>query len=258
MPRNYGAVLMKKAGNQKCKMMTVRKIVLSLVLPLIIFVCETSAQTSNVLTKEEKEDGWQLLFNGKNLEGWHKLADGGWKVNEGELLAVPSEENRQMDIITIGKYDHFEFYFEFKVFNMTNSGIKYWVSNDYSDRKSNYLGLEYQILDDGNFVYPERGILRSTAALYDLIPAEKERLIALGEWNTARIIVKNNSIQHWLNGTKILEFDPTTDAFKSLVMQSKYKDLRDFGKFRKGSILLQNEGTPVSFRNLKIKTFVGT
>lgn len=258
MPKNYGDVLMKKAGNLKCKVMNIRKVVLSLVLASVILVCKTSAQTSNVLTKEEKEDGWQLLFNGKNLDGWHELAEGGWNVKDGELLAIPSEETKQRDIITIGKYDHFEFYFEFKVFNMTNSGIKYWVSNDYSDHKSNYLGLEYQILDDGNFVYPERGILRSTAALYDLIPAEKERLIVLGEWNTARIIVNGNFIQHWLNGTKILEFDPTTDSFKSLVIQSKYKDLKDFGNLRKGSILLQNEGTPVSFRNLKIKTFFGS
>lgn len=236
--------------------MNTREIVLSLVFSFIVFVYETNAQISNVLTKEEQESGWQLLFNGKNLDGWRKLAEAGWEVKEGELLAVPSNVNRQMDIITIGEYDNFELHFEFKVFNMTNSGIKYWVSNDYSERKSDYLGLEYQILDDDNFVYPERGLFRSTSALYDLIPAHKEHSIILGEWNTARIVVNNNSIQHWLNGTKILEFDPNTDAFKSLVMQSKYKDLRSFGKVRKGSILLQNEGTPVSFRNLKIKAFV--
>jgi hypothetical protein len=236
--------------------MNLRKIALSLVLSFIVFVCETNAQVSNVLTKEEIEDGWQLLFNGKNLDGWRKLAESGWEVKEEELLAVPSDINRQMDIVTIGEYDHFELYFEFKVFNMTNSGIKYWVSNDYSERKSDYLGLEYQILDDDNFVYPERGIFRSTSALYDLIPAHKDRPIVLGEWNTARIIVNDGCIQHWLNGTKILEFDPNTDAFKSLVMQSKYKNFRDFGKTRKGSILLQNEGTPVSFRNLKIKALI--
>ena len=73
-------------------------------------------------------------------------------------------------------------------------------------------------------------------------------------WNVAKIIVKGNDVQHWLNGFKVLEYDRSTDAFKSLIMQSKYKDLQNFGNTKKGFILLQNEGTAISFRNLKIKS----
>lgn len=237
--------------------MRIRIIALTLVLSSTLFIHLVHAQTVNALSAKEQEEGWKLLFNGKDVGGWRELTTGGWEVKEGELRAVPSNDPKQKDIITTGTYEYFEFYFEFMTFDMTNSGIKYWVSSDYSERENQYLGLEYQILDDDKFVYPERGIFRSTAALYDLIPALKKPAIALGKWNTARVIVNRGRIQHWLNGTKVLEFDPGTDAFHSLVMQSKYVDLKRFGTVRKGAILLQNEGTPVSFRNLKIRQLLG-
>lgn len=214
---------------------------------------EAIAQKPNTLTENEKQNGWQLLFDGKTFDGWQILANSGWTVKDGQLMAEGSNDGKQKDIITSGQYEDFELSIEFKIFELTNSGIKYLVTNTFPGQNGTYLGLEYQILDDVNYKYPERGIYRSLASLYDLIPANKSDTISLNKWNVARIVVKGNHIEHWLNGRMVVKYDRSTEDFNVLVENSKYKNLEKFGKTVKGHILLQNEGTPISFRNIKIK-----
>ena len=211
------------------------------------------AQKPNVLTKSEKQNGWRLLFDGKTFNGWQKLADAGWAIKGGELMAQAFNNGGQKDIITTEQFGNFELSFEFKISKATNSGIKYLVTNNYPGQKGAYLGLEYQILDDANFNYPERGVYRSLASLYDLIPANKKEIAPLNTWNIAKIIVNGSHIEHWLNGKKVVEYDRSTTGFQTLVADSKYKSMENFGMAAKGHILLQNEGTPVVFRSIKIK-----
>jgi len=213
------------------------------------------AQKPDTLTENEKQNGWQLLFDGKTFNGWQKLANSGWSIKDGQMIAEGSNDGKQRDIITIDQYEKFELSIEFKIFKLTNSGIKYLVNNTFPGQKGTYLGLEYQILDEVNYKYPERGVYRSLASLYDLIPANKNDTISLNKWNFARIIVKGNHIEHWLNGKIVVKYDRSTEDFKVLVENSKYKNLEKFGKTVKGHILLQNEGTPISFRNIKIKPY---
>ncbi len=213
------------------------------------------AQKPDTLTENEKQNGWQLLFDGKTFNGWQKLANSGWSIKDGQMIAEGSNDGKQRDIITSDQYENFELSIEFKIFKLTNSGIKYLVTNTFPGQKGTYLGLEYQILDEVNYKYPERGVYRSLASLYDLIPANKNDTISLNKWNIARIIVKGNHIEHWLNGKIAVKYDRSTEDFKVLVENSKYKNLEKFGKTVKGHILLQNEGTPISFRNIKIKPY---
>nr|WP_068892769.1 DUF1080 domain-containing protein [Pedobacter panaciterrae] len=234
--------------------MNIARLCFNIILLQVICIFGAIAQSPNTLTKKEKALGWSLLFDGKTFNGWKKIADGGWEIKNGELLAVKPENGKQMDIITTDQFDNFELYFEFKIFKETNSGVKYLVTNDYESQKGTYLGLEYQILDDVNFKYPERGELRSLASLYDLIPANKKTPVHIQQWNTAKIIVNGNHIQHWLNGHKTVDYNRSTESFKSLVEKSKYKNLKNFGQSKKGHILLQNEGSPISFRNIKVKS----
>lgn len=225
-----------------------------MVLLFLLSMYEVQAQTQNRLTAEEKADGWQLIFDGKSFAGLQKLADGGWAVKDGLLMATPIPHGKQMDIITIATFDNFELSFEFRAAKNTNSGVKYLVTNTFTGQEGAYLGLEYQILDDSNYHYPERGELRSVASLYDLIPADpKKEVKALGEWNTGKIIVNGHHISHWLNGKEAVVYDRSSPSFQQLIQTSKYKDLPNFGKTEKGHLLFQNEGTPVDFRNIKIK-----
>lgn len=229
--------------------------ILNIVLFFMLFHnCYVHAQTPNTLTAAEKEDGWQLIFDGKSFNGLQQLAGEGWEIKDGTLRATSIPHGKQMDIITEATFGNFELSFEFALSENTNSGVKYLVTNDFTGQKGTYLGLEYQILDDINYKYPERGHLRSLASLYDLIPADQHKKTkALGEWNTARIIVTGNQISHWLNNSEVVTYDRSTNSFAQLIKASKYKDLKDFGKAKKGHLLFQNEGTPISFRNIKIK-----
>ena len=211
------------------------------------------AQTSNVLTKNEKQNGWHLLFDRKTFDGWQKLSNAGWVINSGLLMAQAFNGGGQKDIITTDQFENFELSVEFKILKATNSGIKYLVTNNYHGHEGSYLGLEYQILDDVNFKYPERGVYRSLASLYDLIPSNKKEIVPLNKWNIAKIIVNRNHIEHWLNGNKVVEYDRSTEEFNSLVAGSKYKSMKNFGKATRGHILLQNEGTPIDFRSIKIR-----
>ncbi|MFC6099112.1 3-keto-disaccharide hydrolase [Olivibacter domesticus] len=221
----------------------------------VLQVYHVQAQTQNVLTAKEKANGWQLVFDGESFNGLRKLADDGWEVKDGMLMATPIPHGRQMDIITEAMFGDFELSFEFEISKNTNSGVKYLVTSDFPSQKGVYLGLEYQILDDVNYKYPERGDLRSLASLYDLIPADINKPTkAIGQWNFAKIIVRGTHISHWLNGQKIVAYDRSGSSFKSLVQGSKYKDLENFGETRRGHLLFQNEGTPIAFRNIKIKS----
>lgn len=224
-----------------------------LILLLSISTRAANAQVPNSLTKAEKQKGWRLLFDGKTFNGWQKLADAGWTINNGNLLAQASTDGKQKDIITKAQFQNFELSLQFKMSKETNSGIKYLVNNNFPGQEGTFLGLEYQILDDVNYKYPERGVYRSLSSLYDLIPANKKGGISLNRWYTAKIIVDGNHIEHWLNGKKVVEYDRSQPRFFTLVNDSKYKNLKDFGKMETGHILLQNEGTPVAFRNIKIK-----
>lgn len=233
--------------------MTNFKICFAAIIMLFGSIAVTFAQTPNKLTSKEKQNGWQLLFDGKTFDGWKKLADTGWVIKDGELVAQSFTDGKQKDIITINQFENFELSVDFKISRLTNSGIKYLVINTYPGHTGSFLGLEYQIVDNVNFIYPERGSYRTLASLYDLIPADTRDTVLLNTWNVAKIIVKGNLIEHWLNGRLVVKYDKNTEGFRVLVEDSKYKNLENFGKNAKGHILLQNEGTPIAFRNIKIR-----
>lgn len=224
----------------------------------------------NILTDEERADGWILLFDGKTLEGWRGLGregipEGHWIIEDGAIKKVPSEnvplqEDGQPlvggDLMTIAAYENFELYFEWKISPAGNSGIKYNVSEDMSTAyppEYAALGFEYQILDDESHPDAQVGDHRTAAALYDLIAPKGKSLKPAGEFNAGRIVLNGNHGEHWLNGIKVLEYDLETTQMNGLVTASKYKDIKDFAKKRKGHIVLQDHTDAVWFRNMKIR-----
>lgn len=225
----------------------------------------TPRVTKNELTSKEKEDGWKMLWDGSGTDGWRgakleSFPDQGWKIANGVLTVLSSggaESEGGGDIVTTEQYGDFELKVDFMITKGANSGIKYYVDTDLNKGEGSAIGLEYQILDDE--VHPDAKLgrsegIRTMASLYDLIRADPKKPVnPIGEWNTAYILSKENHIEHWLNGTKVLEYERGSPEYRALVEESKYAIWPNFGELERGRILLQDHGDQVSFKNIKIR-----
>jgi hypothetical protein len=215
---------------------------------------------ANNLSEAEKEQGYELLFDGRSTNGW-KSSKGdefpkhGWEVKDGVLSVLSGKDSpeRGGDIVTKKEFGAFDLKFDFMITEGANSGVKYGIGNNGPG-----LGLEYQILDDDKHPDAKQGVVgnRTLASLYDLIPANKERRFVkgVGEWNRGRIVVcADGTVQHWLNGRKVVEYTRGDNIYKALIARSKYAKYENFGMAEKTPILLQDHGDNVHFRSIKIK-----
>jgi hypothetical protein len=232
---------------------------------LAFLAAQCANKGQNKKTHDEDKVNWIVLFDGSDTDHWRdtkseQFPEHGWIV-EDDVLTVLAETEDQPgghDIITKKLYSNFELELEIKLTEGANSGIKYFVTGSFPGKEGNYLGLEYQLID--NEMHPDAILGREgnhgMGALYDLIPPRENPTIhPPGEWNKVRIMVDGNKVEHWLNDEKILEFDRKSPEFRELVKLSKYKDLENFGELEDGHILLQGHRDEVSFRNIKIRTW---
>ena len=243
---------------------------------------------ANTLTAQEKAEGWELLFDGKNLPkdkwvgardewGCKKFPERGWYVRDGALAMRPRsaivdgkwvplpEEDQKLagggDIVTKKKYSDFVFKFDFRLTEAANSGVKYF----YNEGMHKSSCMEYQVLDPGHPDYDKpnpSGVphVHRVAALYDLIatPKADTAIRPLGQWNSGMVVSKGNTVEHWLNGVKVLEYTRGSKEFRDAVAKSKYLAWQDKGSFwgeaKEGRLLLQDHGdSTVYYCNLKVK-----
>jgi hypothetical protein len=211
----------------------------------------------NQLTAQETRDGWVLLFDGKSLNGWrgYKQADATasrWKAVDGFLTVIKADgkdTHGERDIVTTSTYDNFDLTWEWKVAEGGNSGLKYFVLED----QNSAIGHEYQLIDDARHPDAKIGPHRQTAALYDVLPAANRPIRPAGELNQSRVVVNGKHVEHWLNGTRVLQYELESPELKKAIAGSKFKDIARFGTVVKGHILLQDHGDEAWYRNVKIR-----
>jgi hypothetical protein len=195
-----------------------------------------SGPDPNALSDDEKRDGFELLFNGRDLTGWKH--SGNWLVEDGAIARTGKGGSLTYEVKRVP--DDFELRFEWKVGEKSNSGVYY--------RPGQY---EYQILD--NATHADGKNPRSSAAsLYFCMPPSHDATKPVGQWNSGRIVCKGSVIQHWLNGQKVIDFDyndPKYAAERQLLML-RGGDLAARG----ANLFLQDHGDPVWYRGLKLRT----
>jgi hypothetical protein len=240
--------------------------------PLVVLVALIASPAApaddggpNTLTAADRDEGWQLLWDGHTARGWRGLATKDfpkdrWSMDEGELRArktPPGANESNADIVTERPYGDFELVADFRLSPGANSGIKYFVRADLmADGGQSSVGLEYQIIDDQGSpdVVEGPGGTRSTAGLYDVYgPAADKPMRPMGEWNRARIVARGRHVEHWLNGARVLEFERGSDDFKKHVASGKHRAWPHYGEWATGLVLLQHHGGGVAFRNVKIR-----
>ncbi len=222
----------------------------------ILFLSCANEQNQKNQTRRTPE-GWTILFDGNNADAWRGFKQdnlpAGWKVEDG--LLVTSGEGGDMggDIISKKQFEDFMLALEWKISDGGNSGIFFHVVE--GDNTSVYAsGPEYQLIDDFGFTHPLEA-WQKAAANYAMHNADTSRKILLpaGEWNSSKIAVKDGRVAHWLNGEKVLEYNLWDDDWKQRVQESKWKDYPNYGLAISGHIGLQDHGSPIAFRNIKIR-----
>ena len=204
----------------------------------------------NTLTEQEVADGWDLLFDGQSTDKWRGFRSesfpDGWIVVDGTLHRA----DKAGDIITRDQYRDFEFSIDWKVAGPGNSGLFFHVSED--EETVWKTGPEYQILN--NDVHPDGKRPETRAGSnYALHAPTKDMCKPVGEWNHARIVVKDNNVQHWLNGEKVVEYDLFSDDWEKRVAESKFSKFPNYGRVEKGHLALQDHNDPVWYRNIKVR-----
>ena len=208
----------------------------------------------NTLSEKEKKEGWQLLFNGKDLNGWRTFQGkeiSGWKVIDGVLNNSGVGSDHGGDIVTKAKFQNFELSLEWKIAPQSNSGIFYHV-NEKIGTAIYESGPEYQLIDDKG--WPDR--LRDdqhSGANYGMHAPKNAIVKDSNEWNQTRIVVDGTHVQHYLNGVKVVDYQLWDNDWLLLKEKGKWKDYPYYGMARKGPIGLQDHGGLAQFRNIKIK-----
>jgi len=235
---------------------SVRWLMLSAVVGAMSLPGAAAPDAPNTLTAAEKAAGWRLLFDG-TAAGWRgygkpDLAGLRWAVKDGAICLPPADgadTRGHRDIISKDTFSDFDLTWQWQVQPGSNSGVKYFVV----EGGAAAIGHEYQIIDDARHPDAKVSPERQTASFYDVKSATTRPTRPVGEWNTSRVVVSGNHVEHWLNGSKVLEYELGTAETLALVQDSKFKTTDGFGTKKTGHILLQDHGDAVCYRNVKIR-----
>ena len=217
----------------------------------------------NVLTKKEVKQGWELLFNGKDLSEWRNFngseLSNGWGVVNGCIQASGSGADDSGYIVTRRKFADFELCWDWKLTHGGNSGMIYHVVENPAFSVPYVTGPEYQLIDNTGWEevnapakLEEWQKLGVDYAMH-LPDYSKMHVNPVGEWNSSKIVFDNGHVEHWLNGKKILEFEAWTDDWFKRKGSGKWSHAPEYGLAGEGVICLQDHGDPASFKNVKIR-----
>jgi len=209
---------------------------------------------------QAQKSKWTVLFSGGSTEKFRGYnmktfpADA-WKIEDGALSTQTGVPN--IDIVTKEAYKDFELDFEWKVSKAGNSGVFFHMQETLAHQSGNgnspnWLdNYEMQLLDDINF--NDTAAVRSAGSLYDLIIPKNKQLKTVGEYNHAKLIVKGNHVEHWLNGNKVVEYEMNSPEMTKLLADSKFSNNPNYGKSPDGLIMFQHHGQKVWFKNIKVR-----
>ena len=180
-------------------------------------------------------DNWIPLIDGKSMDAFATPTGDPisplWSITDGALKLTPRAGVSASGLRSRETFSSFELECEWKVPQKGNSGLKYRL---FYLTRGDAAGHEYQVADDAG----DRGAIADpmerAGALYNVIAPARAMAKPVGEFNASRIIVRGRHVEHWLNGEKVVEYETESGPLES-------------------PILLQNHGTEVWYRNMRIR-----
>ncbi|MHC4536302.1 MAG: 3-keto-disaccharide hydrolase [Planctomycetota bacterium] len=201
-------------------------------------------EIKNKLTEQEEKDGFDLLFNGKDLTGWQGNTKG-YVVKDGTISVEP--ELGGGNLYTAKEYGDFIMRFEFKLTPGANNGLGIRTPLNVN---AAYEGMELQILDNTADKYNNLKPYQFHGSIYGVVPAKVGYLKPVGDWNYEEVIARGKQITVKLNGTTIVDADIKKASTPKTIDGNKHPGL----KRKKGFIAFCGHGDKLAFRNLRIKT----
>jgi hypothetical protein len=237
------------------------KIILSCV--LVLGLATSCGSKGNVKKSSSKDEGFVSIFDGKTTTGWRgynkpAFPASGWDIVDGTLHCINSgngEAGNGGDIIYDTKLSNFELDLEWKIGEGGNSGI-FILAQEIPNEPIYKSSPEMQLLDNDKHPDAKLGVdgNRMAGSLYDLIPAKPQNTKPAGEWNHVHILVYQGTVVYSQNGANVVEYHLWTEDWKKMVANSKFKDWEWFvNPAKEGYIGLQDHGSDVWFRNIKLK-----
>ena len=225
--------------------------VLALSTPLLSFADDKPFSHDNVLSEAEKSQGWQLLFNGKDISQWRNFKQPNvsdkWQVSNGTMQLT---EKGGGDILTKKTYKNFDLRLDWKISTAGNSGI--FILADELGKKIYSHAIEVQILDNERH-HDNKIASHLSGSLFDMIASPASSHRAAEQWNQVRILLENKSLKVWQNNVITVDIVFGSQQWQALLAKSKFKDWPGFSLNDVGHIGLQDHGDVVSFKNIKIK-----
>ncbi|GHB67889.1 3-keto-disaccharide hydrolase [Persicitalea jodogahamensis] len=209
----------------------------------LVVLSACSRTNSTGTTAAEKRAGYQVLFDGTDLDQWV-----GNKTDyyiEGRDLVIDPKRGGQGNLYTKDEYSDFIYRFEFQLTPGANNGlgIRTPLEGDAA-----YVGTEIQILDNDAEKYKDLKEYQYHGSAYGIIPAKRGYLKPVGEWNTEEVYVKGSKIKVTLNGTVILDGD-LAEASKNGT--ADHKDHPGLER-TSGHIGFLGHGDVLRFRNIRV------
>jgi hypothetical protein len=210
-----------------------------------------SGATSSGGAPANSPGAWRDLFDGVHtdaLRGWISgVLPTGWHVVDGTL----AKDGPVEELLTRETFGNFELELEWKIGKEGNSGVFYRATREYDHIY--WSAPEYQLLDDANT--PDgKSQLTATASAYELYAAPAGVVKPFGEWNTTRIVVNGDHVEHWLNGKKVVVYDLRSADWKAKVAASKFAKYPNYGLAKRGFIGIQGDHPgSIALRHIRVR-----
>lgn len=200
--------------------------------------------SQNQLNNMERVDGFELLFNGENLDGW--IGNKTDYVTENGMIVIYPDNGGEGNIYTEREYANFVFRFEFQLTPGANNGLGIRAP---LNKNAAYKGMELQILDNTADKYSDLHEYQYHGSVYGVIPAKRGFLLSVGEWNKQEVIAEGDSITVILNGEVILAGNIKEARKGGTLDGERHPGLKN----KRGHIGFLGHGDLVRFRSIRIK-----